>query len=63
MTDEIAPEVTPPDGTKHGPVPPMQPGERHPDPGRKPIPNPKKPGDNPVLPPGQDPFPDNVVDD
>lgn len=49
---------TPPDDTRHGPVPPMQPDPVKPDPGRKPWPNPEKVGDYPVRPPDRDPFPE-----
>ena len=56
MADDTIP--TPPDGTRHGPVPPMTPAPIKPDPGRAPLPNPSKPGDNPVFPPDRDPFPE-----
>jgi hypothetical protein len=49
---------TPPDDTRHGAVPNLQPEPVEHDPGRAPIPNPQKPGDNPVTPPGRRPFPD-----
>lgn len=60
MAEKPVPDTTPPDGTRHGPVPPMQPGEIHPDPGRKPVPNPQKPGDNPVMPSAQNPATDDT---
>ena len=58
MSDE-KPIPTLPDGTRHGPVPQMQPEPVEPDPGRKPFPNPEKVGDNPVRTPPKDPFPED----
>ncbi|HEY9013021.1 MAG TPA: hypothetical protein VIN06_18600 [Devosia sp.] len=46
------------DDTEHGPVPNFQPNPVAPDPGREPIPNPRKPGDSVVVPPARDPFPE-----
>lgn len=58
MPDEPIP--TPPDETRHGPVPPMQPDPVRPDPGRAPLPpHPEKVGDNPVTPPARRPFPED----
>jgi hypothetical protein len=56
MPEEPIPTL--PDDTKHGPVPPMGPMPINPDPGRKPMPNPEKVGDNPVMPPARKPFPE-----
>lgn len=50
---------TPPDETRHGPVPPMGPNPAPTtQPGRDPAPNREKVGDNPALPPERAPFPE-----
>ena len=48
------------DDTEHGPVPNFQPNPVEPDPGRAPVPNPKKPGDSVVVPPERAPFPEKA---
>ena len=50
------------DDSKHGPVPNFQPNPVPPQPGRAPVPNPQKPGDNVVVPPARDPFPEDAPD-
>lgn len=51
------PIPTLPDETHPGPVPPLGPGEIDPD-DDLPFPGEEEPGDAPVFPPGQTPFPD-----
>lgn len=52
---------TMPDDTNPGPVPPMGPGTIVPDDDDDlPFPGGEDPGDNPNLPPGRDPFPDDL---
>jgi hypothetical protein len=52
--------TTLPDETNPGPVPPMNPNPVPPEPGREPIPDPQRPGDNPAMPPPRNPFPDQL---
>jgi hypothetical protein len=50
---------TPPDETRHGPVPPMSPKPAPTtEPGRDPTPNREEVGDNPALPRERTPFPE-----
>jgi hypothetical protein len=58
MPDPVIPN--PPDETNPGNVPPMQPDPVKPKRGHEPIPDPERPGDNPVVSPGQTPFPDST---
>jgi hypothetical protein len=59
MADSPAPpDVTPPDDTRHGPVPPMGPSPRKTIDGRDPNEKRNKTGDTPDLPPARAPFPD-----
>lgn len=60
MADDKSDRHDPLDDTSHGPVPNFQPNPVEQDPGRKPMPNPEKPGDNPNRPPAQRPFPDQT---